>query len=81
MAHVACHEWKGGPLQERGAALQAQSALHSAPMRAEGEVNGMSEPQAGTEKADLSVESKAATMGIGLSRKRRAEILDAELSD
>ena len=63
--------------------LQAQSALHSAPMRAEGEANGMGEAEAGTstEKADLTLESKAATMGIGLSRKRRAEILDAELSD
>ena len=41
----------------------------------------MAEAQAGTDMADLDVESRAATMGIGLSRKRRAEIMDAELSE
>ena len=78
---VECHEWRCGPLQERGAALQAQSALQSPPTRAVSEVNGMGGDQAGSNKADLIIESKAAIMGIGLSRKRRAEILDAELSD
>ena len=68
-------------MQERGAALQLQSALRSAPMRAVSEVDRMAEAQAGTDMGDLDVESRAATMGIGLSRKRRAEIMDAELSE
>ena len=69
-------------MQERGAALQAQSGLRTAPMHAGAGAKRKAEAQHGSGRAAPEDERRLATsMGIGLSRERRNEVLDAELSD
>ena len=80
-------EWAIGmmdvPLvQERGAALQAVSALRAGPMQAG--VNPAQKRKAGEALGNSEAAGNgrpAISMGFHLSEERRQEILEAELSD
>lgn len=69
-------------VQERGAALQAVSALRAGPMQAGG--NPAQKRKAGEALGTGEAAGKggpAPSMGFDLSEERRKEILEAELSD
>ena len=65
-------------VQERGAALQAQSELRAGSLGAKRKAEG----EAASGRAAPADKSRPATaMGIGLSQEKHSEVLAAELSD
>ena len=69
-------------VQERGAALQAQSELRAGPMHAGAGAKRKAEGEIASGRAGPADASRPATsMGIGLRQEKQNEIMAAELSD